>query len=70
MAKALSLEGKKYGRLTAIAPTHARNRDREIIWEWRCDCGNIVWISGSVVKRGRIKICSRLCKQKDGGKQS
>lgn len=61
MARALAVAGQKYGRLTAISPTHHRTPDRMIVWEWQCDCGNTVMAAASVVVRGRIKMCSRFC---------
>lgn len=37
----LRLEGQRFGKLTAIGPTHKRSQ-RSIIWQLRCDCGAIV----------------------------
>ena len=40
----------KYGMLTAIKPTKERYNN-EVVWEFRCDCGNIIRRSLAQVKR-------------------
>ena len=40
----------KYGMLTAIKPTKERYNN-EVVWEFQCDCGNIVHRSLAQVKR-------------------
>lgn len=42
----LDLTGKKIGHLTVIKPTDKRVR-RSIVWECRCDCGNIIEVPSS-----------------------
>lgn len=50
---------KKYGMLTPIKPTEERYNN-EIVWEFKCDCGNVVYRSLSHVKRNTKKgyVCS------------
>lgn len=54
MAKNIS--GQKFGLLTAIRPTNERSGN-SVIWEFKCDCGNILKINNYYVKRGRITNC-------------
>lgn len=39
------IEGQRFGRLVAISPTEKRDTNGSIIWECKCDCGNIVEVS-------------------------
>jgi AP2 domain len=41
---------EKYGMLTLIEPTSERYNN-EVVWKFKCDCGNIVYRSLSHVKR-------------------
>ena len=49
--------GIKFGRLTGIAPTGKRDRDRSVIWKWKCDCGNCVEKSLNDVSAGTVQSC-------------
>lgn len=52
----LKITGQKFGRLTAIKPV-GRDKQRVVIWEFKCDCGKIVNIRGSKVRGGYTKSC-------------
>jgi hypothetical protein len=41
MAKVLDLTGQRFGPLVAIRPLRRHSR-RGVIWELKCDCGNVV----------------------------
>lgn len=41
---------KKYGMLTPLEPTKERYNN-EVVWKFKCDCGNVVYRSLSQVKR-------------------
>lgn len=38
----LDITGQKFGRLTAVRP-YSKNNGGTIIWEFKCDCGNLVY---------------------------
>lgn len=52
----------KFGRLTAIKVI-GKNKNRNCIWECICDCGNIVNVNISDLKRGKTKSCGCLSKE-------
>jgi len=56
MGTALKIEGYKFGKLVAIKPTNER-KDKKVIWEFLCDCGNKVFIKATSVVNGRTKSC-------------
>ena len=56
------LVGKKYGRLTAIRITDNKKYGH-IVWEFKCDCGNIVYTTMNLVKIGSVSSCG--CKRKE-----
>ena len=40
-----NLVGKRFGKLLVIKDSQKRTRDRGIIWECKCDCGNYTEVS-------------------------
>lgn len=52
-----SLAGKRIGLLTVISKTNKRTKDRQVLWECLCDCGNKTLVRASWLKRGRNKSC-------------
>ncbi len=57
--------GQKYGRLTFLEPTGETNIHRNALWKLRCDCGKIVILPGTDVRRGNTKSCGCLFKEID-----
>lgn len=64
-SNSLEITGRKFHRLTAIKPV-GRNRDRAIVWEFKCDCGALTNISATRVIRGLSKSCG--CQTIDSAK--
>jgi hypothetical protein len=54
------LTGQKFNRLIAIKATEKRSNKGEVIWLFKCDCGNFKEAKGVEVKRGRLKSCGCL----------
>lgn len=59
MGKKLDLTGQKFGRLTAIKIV-GKTKQHSIIWECRCDCGNITNVVTGDLKSGHTKSCGCL----------
>lgn len=59
MSKVIDLTGEKYGRLTVVEFSH-RDKNRRYYWSCKCDCGNIVIVSGNNLKSGNTKSCGCL----------
>lgn len=64
MGKALDLTGQRFGRLVGICATDKRDNQGLIIWEFQCDCGNIVEKTARAVKRGNVQSCGCLRREK------
>lgn len=62
MHKHNDLLGAVFGRLTVIDEA-GRTKDRHILWECECDCGNTVKVSSRDLVNGHTKSCG--CLQKD-----
>lgn len=60
MGNKLNIAGQKFGRLTPLHATNERNNQGLILWECQCDCGNVVKLPGSYIKRGRVLSCGCL----------
>lgn len=57
--KKLNLTGQKFGMLEVIKEA-GRSREGLIIWECKCDCGEIVYKKSTDLIRGRCKSCGCL----------
>lgn len=62
MYKFNDLTGEKHNFLTVIKQA-GRTKDRHILWECKCDCGNITYVSSRDLVTGHIKSCG--CIQKE-----
>lgn len=62
MSKPLELEGKRFGRLVVLERSGS-DKQRNIVWKCQCDCGNIHYVKGALLKRGAVTSCG--CKQKE-----
>ncbi len=62
------LTGKRFGKLSVIAETDNRADSGSIVWQCKCDCGNIVEISSKRLVNGLAVSCG--CYQKEKQKQS
>lgn len=59
MAKVKDLTGQRFGRLTVMGPTEMR-KNRFMVWECKCDCGNTAYVVGAYLTNGRTKSCGCL----------
>lgn len=55
--------GKKYNLLTGLQCTDRKDPHNGWLWEWECDCGNIVEIAVKHVTNGKVKSCGCLAKK-------
>ncbi len=45
------ISGMRFGRLVAIVPTDLRNIIGGVVWECKCDCGNMTLVTTTAVRR-------------------
>lgn len=65
MPKTYDLTGMRFGRLTVLCESPNRlPNTRCKVWECRCDCGNICYVSTSSLRSGNKKSCGCIHKQK------
>lgn len=62
------LTGKKFGKLSVLAKTNNRADGGSVVWQCKCDCGNIVEISSKKLVNGLAVSCG--CYQKERQKYS
>lgn len=60
-----NLEGKKIGRLTVLRKTEERYGEHLVIWECRCECGNIIKVNSASLIKKDTRSCG--CLQKENG---
>lgn len=58
MKNRIDLTGKRFGKLTAVKKT--RNKAKEVCWECKCDCGNILIIRVYDILNAHTKSCGCL----------
>ena len=54
--KAVDLTGQRFGKLIAIKPTDDR-RNRSVMWECKCDCGNTTYVRAIALRPGGTNSC-------------
>ncbi len=52
-----NLEGRTFGRLTALYPTDKRDYKGSVIWHCRCACGNELDLSACTLVHGTQRSC-------------
>lgn len=50
--------GLKYGKLTVIEKTDKRDAGGSVVWRCKCDCGNIIDVSGNALTRQKSCGCA------------
>lgn len=58
--KKVQMLNRRFGRLTVIAETSERDSKGCILWRCLCDCGNIVDIVGTSLRKGATQSCGCL----------
>lgn len=53
--------GKKYGMLLALRPTNKRASNGNVVWECKCNCGNVTYVNYSNLTTGHTLSCG--CKK-------
>lgn len=59
MSKMIDLTGQRFGRLTVIRPTEERYIS-SVVWECRCDCGNLCRVPSYWLRHGIKHSCGCL----------
>ena len=60
----IEMTGQKIGKLKVIKDSGKRyGKNKEIIWECLCDCGNICEVRGCHLRNGQVQSCNCLQKQ-------
>ena len=63
----VDIAGKRFGRLTAVAPTKKRDGKGSVVWVCRCDCGNEIELSyNQLAWSGRVS-CG--CKKQENNQK-
>lgn len=66
-ASAIDISGQRFGKLVAIKPTEKRV-NRFVVWECKCDCGNVHYATTSNLKNGDVTRCSE-CQIRSKGEE-
>ena len=62
MSRIKDIVGERFGKLTVVRylRTDVKPYGRTVIWECKCDCGNIVEVSTNALRSGNTKSCGCL----------
>ena len=64
MGSFIDLTNQKFNNLLVIQRSTKKNpKTKSIMWQCRCDCGNIVDVSSNALRTGRTKSCGCLYKK-------
>lgn len=56
----LDLVGKRFGLLTVIKSAPYRSKQKTQVWECKCDCGNICYVTSNHLTQNNTKSCGCL----------
>lgn len=59
MSRAVDITGKRFGRLVALNPI-GKTKAGNILWRFKCDCGNETVVPTNRIKSGNTKSCGCL----------
>ena len=59
----IDLTGKKFGYLTVLKDSGERGNKHSVLWECRCECGNITKVAAGDLIKGSTRSCG--CKKKE-----
>lgn len=54
--RSIDLTGQHFGLLTAVRKTDKR-QGSSVIWECKCDCGNVAFVPAYYLRCGRVQSC-------------
>lgn len=57
MGRSVDITGKRYGKLVVLRKTTGRDSAGCVLWECRCDCGNIKLVSTNCLNTGSVQSC-------------
>lgn len=63
MPKKIDLTNQKFNSLLVLQDSKKRSASGSVLWECKCDCGNITLATGTDLKNGHKKSCGCLQKQ-------
>lgn len=58
------ISGQRFGKITVLRPTE-RRQSSNVVWECQCDCGRLVYSTGTNLRAGRTKSCGKCNKATD-----
>lgn len=61
--KVKNILGNVYGRLTVVELVEGVRRGRQRVWRCRCECGNEIQTTGSLLRNGHSRSCGCLRKE-------
>mgnify|MGYP000969605747 CR=1 FL=1 len=63
MPKKIDLTGQRFGRLVVVRESNTR-KNRAVMWECICDCGNELIVRGDSLRSGNTKSCGCVRQEK------
>lgn len=67
--KILDLVGRRSGSLVAIELSGRIDRNKQVFWLCRCDCGGTAEVRSSAISRATAKSCGRACPHNGSNKK-
>lgn len=60
MSKLIDLTGQRFGRLVVIEKSKTKRKCTNAYWKCRCDCGSVVEVLGTLLRKGESSSCGCL----------
>jgi len=63
MGKYIDITGQRYGRLTVLR-RNGSSPSKKALWECVCDCGNVVTVFSTNLRKGTTQSCGCYCRER------
>lgn len=63
MGKYIDITGQKYGRPTVLR-RNGSSPSKKALWECVCDCGNVVTVFSTNLRKGTTQSCGCYCRER------
>jgi len=51
------MANQRFGKLLVLEKSGTKGAAKHIVWKCQCDCGNVAFVVGAYIRKGRVKSC-------------
>jgi len=51
------MANQRFGKLLVLEKAGTRGTAQHVVWKCQCDCGNVAFVVGAYIRKGRVRSC-------------